>query len=108
MITEDLQGQGDIIEHAAIEQQLVILGLGKLGGQEMGYKSDLDLVIISSMDAVTDGMAVRNAADQEDLTPEVPSAEGREGSARHLESWGSPTAIVADPTATRASELQGV
>jgi RND family efflux transporter MFP subunit len=67
-----------------------------------------DLVIISSMDAVTDGMAVRNAADQEDLTPEVPSAEGREGSARDLGSRGSPTAIPADPTAIRASELQVV
>ena len=67
-----------------------------------------DLVIISSMDAVTDGMAVRNAADQENPAAEVPSAEGREGSARQLGSRGSATAIAADPTAIRASELQGV
>jgi RND family efflux transporter MFP subunit len=66
-----------------------------------------DLVIISSLDAVTDGMAVRNAADQENLTPEVPSAEGPEGSARQLGSKGSPKASLPDPTAIRASELQG-
>jgi RND family efflux transporter MFP subunit len=66
-----------------------------------------DLVIVSSLDAVTDGMAVRNAADQESLILEGPVAEGREGSARQLGSEGSPKAIPTDPTAIRASELQG-
>jgi RND family efflux transporter MFP subunit len=66
-----------------------------------------DLVIVSALDAVTDGMAVRNAADQDNLTPEVPSAEGPKGSARQLGSKGSPTANPTDPTTIRVSELQG-
>jgi len=68
---------------------------------------DAELVIVSSLDAVTDGMAVRNAADQEGRPGDTPSAEGPDGSARHLGSKGSPKAIPTDPTAIRASELQG-
>ena len=68
---------------------------------------DGELVIVSSLDAVTAGMKVRNAADQENLTPEVPSAEGPEGSAGQLGSKGPPKANPTEPTAIRASESQG-
>jgi RND family efflux transporter MFP subunit len=65
-----------------------------------------ELVIVSSLDAVTDGMAVRNAADQENATDEAPSKVPTKVSDL-LGSEGSPGANTTDPTAIRASELQG-
>lgn len=37
--------------------RLVVLGLGKLGGQELNYSSDIDLIIIYEDDGQTDGKA---------------------------------------------------
>ena len=65
-----------------------------------------ELVIVSSLDAVTDGMAVRNTADQKKATDEAPSNVPTKVSAL-LGSECSPGANTTDPTAIRASELQG-
>jgi multidrug efflux pump subunit AcrA (membrane-fusion protein) len=92
----ELQIRDVEVLHSDREQALVASGI-----------NDGELVIVSSLDAVTDGMKVRDAADQENLTPEVPSAEGPEDSARQLGSKGSPKANPTEPTAIRASELQG-
>ncbi len=70
-----------------------------------GIEAD-DLVIISALDAVTEGMAVRNAADQENASDVAPSGVSTRNSAV-LGSECSPWANTIDPTATRASELQG-
>jgi RND family efflux transporter MFP subunit len=63
-----------------------------------------DLVIVSSLDAVTDGMAVRNAAEQENPTAEADS-DGPPKVSYILGSECSPTADMIGPTAIRNGEL---
>lgn len=42
-------------EHSGDAQPLVILGMGKLGGRELNYSSDIDLVFLYPEDGQTDG-----------------------------------------------------
>ena len=45
-----------------VEQHLVILGMGKLGGRELNYSSDIDLVFVYPEEGETDGgRAIDNA-----------------------------------------------
>jgi RND family efflux transporter MFP subunit len=73
-----------------------------------------DLVIVSSLDAVTEGMAVRNAADQENAPPKVSVRLESEGPPMAdtidlalFESMHPPRADAADSTAIRVRELPG-
>ncbi len=63
-----------------------------------------ELVIVSSLDAVTDGMAVRNTADEENLTVE-PDSGGPPKVSYILGSECSPKADMIGPTAIRNGEL---
>lgn len=45
-------------------QQLVVLGMGKLGGRELNYSSDIDLILTFPQDGVTDG---RRSIDNEEF-----------------------------------------
>lgn len=65
-----------------------------------------DLVIVSALDAVTDGMAVRNAADQGNGNHEASTPDEEKISAR-LGSERSPSANAVEPTTIRASESSG-
>ncbi len=40
------------------EARFVVLGLGKLGGQELNYSSDIDLIFLYDLDGATDGPKV--------------------------------------------------
>jgi [glutamine synthetase] adenylyltransferase / [glutamine synthetase]-adenylyl-L-tyrosine phosphorylase len=42
-------------EHSGASQQLVVLGMGKLGGRELNFSSDIDLVFTYPEDGSTDG-----------------------------------------------------
>lgn len=42
-------------EHSGDAQPLIILGMGKLGGRELNYSSDIDLVLLYPEDGQTDG-----------------------------------------------------
>jgi len=73
-----------------------------------------DLVIVSSLDAVTDGMVVRNAADQGEAPPKVSVRLGSEGPPTAdtidlalFESMHPPQADAVGSTAIRVSELPG-
>jgi len=68
-----------------------------------GIEAD-ELVIVSSLDAVTEGMAVRNAADQGNLTVEADSGDPPQVSYL-LGSECSPKADMIGPTAIRNGEL---
>ena len=63
-----------------------------------------ELVIVSSLDAVTEGMAVRNAAEQETLAVEADSG-GPPRVSYLLRSECSPKADMIGPTAIRNGEL---
>ncbi len=68
-----------------------------------GIEAD-DLVILSSLDAVTEGMAVRNATDEENLTVAADSGDQPQVSYL-LGSECSPKADMVGPTAIRNGEL---
>ena len=68
-----------------------------------GVEAD-DLVIVSSLDAVTEGMAVRNAADQENPADEATSSDSPKISAL-FESKHPPRAVATDSTAICEGEL---
>jgi len=65
-----------------------------------------DLVIVSALDAVTDGMTVRNAADQGDQVDEASPPDDEKSSAR-LGSNGRPWADAAEPATIRVVESSG-
>lgn len=67
---------------------------------------DDELVIVSSLDAVTDGMAVRNAADQKDV-PEPSVSDVETNAARRLEPVHSRAEDAIGSTTIRASESSG-
>ena len=48
-------------------QQLVVLGMGKLGGQELNFSSDIDLIFAYPNKGETDGK--RNTSNEEFFSP---------------------------------------
>ncbi len=45
-------------EHSATAQTLIILGMGKLGGRELNYSSDIDLMLLTPNSFSEDGFAL--------------------------------------------------
>ena len=68
-----------------------------------GIEAD-EFIIVSSLDAVTEGMTVRNAADQQSLTDEA-DPDGPPRVSSLLGSERSPRANAIEPTAVRKGEL---
>ena len=68
-----------------------------------GIEAD-EFIIVSSLDAVTEGMTVRNAADQQSLTDEA-DPDGPPRVSSLLGSNRSPRANAIEPTAVRKGEL---
>ena len=77
------------------ERSLVRTGLG-----------DGDLVILSALDAVTDGMVVRDAANQGELVPEDPEADPSQVTSR-LDPECPPSADAVGSAAARVRESAG-
>src|SRR5699024_11655827 len=44
-----------IDRHTGLPQELLIIGMGKLGGRELNVSSDVDLVMLYAEDGTTDG-----------------------------------------------------
>ena len=60
---EFAQRHGVVRDEAGIEQRLVVFGLGKLGGGELNFSSDIDLVYAYPRDGESDGRRALEAED---------------------------------------------
>ena len=60
---EFAQRHGTVRDEAGIEQRLVVFGLGKLGGGELNFSSDIDLVYAYPRDGESDGRRALEAED---------------------------------------------
>ena len=60
---EVAQRHGVVRDEAGIEQRLVVFGLGKLGGGELNFSSDIDLVYAYPRDGESDGRRALEAED---------------------------------------------
>ena len=83
------------VEVARTDRDRVYVSAGIDAGEE---------VIVSSLDAITDGMVVRKAADQ-NIIKEEKTAEGPQKVSALFESKHPPTADATDSTAIREGEL---
>lgn len=52
---------GQVLDHSGQKVPLLILGMGKLGGRELNFSSDIDLIFLFTDDGQTDGVRAISA-----------------------------------------------